>query len=93
VGRVHTDTGLYGIRETFPAPDPEKAIIQHDYAPVLLGRDPRDIERIWLDPLTHIQYRGWAGAEMRALSAIDVALWDPTLRSNEGKTGRGWLWL
>jgi len=74
--RIHTDTGIYGIGETFPGPASEKAVILHDYAPVLLGRDPRDIERIWLDLLTHIQYRGWAGAEMRALSAIDVALWD-----------------
>jgi L-alanine-DL-glutamate epimerase-like enolase superfamily enzyme len=74
--RIHTDTCIYGTGETFPAPDSEKAIILRDYAPVLLGRDPRDIERIWLDLLTHVQYRGWAGAEMRALSAIDVALWD-----------------
>ncbi|MGH9544920.1 MAG: mandelate racemase/muconate lactonizing enzyme family protein [Terriglobales bacterium] len=74
--RVHTDTGLYGIGETFTGPHSERAVVLRDYAPVLLGRDPRDIERIWLDLLTHIQYRGWAGAEMRALSAIDVALWD-----------------
>lgn len=74
--RIHTDTGIYGTGETFPAPDSEKAVVLLDYAPVLLGRDPRDIERIWLDLLTHIQYRGWGGAEMRALSAIDVALWD-----------------
>ena len=74
--RIHTDTGIYGTGETFPSPDSEKAVILRDYAPVVLGRDPRDIERIWLDLLTHIQYRGWAGAEMRALSAVDVALWD-----------------
>lgn len=74
--RIHTDSGIYGTGETFPAPDSEKAVILRDYAPVLLGRDPRDIERIWLDLLTRIQYRGWAGAEMRAISAVDVALWD-----------------
>lgn len=74
--RVHTDTGLCGLGETFPAPDSEKAVILNDYAPALLGRDPRDIERIWLDLFTQIQYRGWGGAEIRALSAIDVALWD-----------------
>lgn len=74
--RIHTDTGSYGVGETFPAPEAEKAVILRDYAPVLLGRDPRDIERIWLDLLTHVQYRGWAGAEIRALSAVDIALWD-----------------
>jgi galactonate dehydratase len=74
--RVHTDAGIFGTGETFPAPESERAVILKDLAPVLLGRDPRDIERIWLDLLTHIQYRGWAGAEMRAISAVDVALWD-----------------
>ena len=51
-------------------------MILSDYAPVLLGRDPRDIERLWLDLFTHVQFRGWGGAEIRALSAVDVALWD-----------------
>jgi len=74
--RIHTDNGLYGVGETFPAPEAEKAVIVRDYAPILLGRDPRDIERIWLDLFTHVQYRGWAGAEIRALSAVDIALWD-----------------
>jgi galactonate dehydratase len=74
--RLHTDAGLCGLGETFPAPACEKAVILSDYAPVLLGRDPRDIERLWLDLFTQIQYRGWGGAEIRALSAIDVALWD-----------------
>src|SRR3974377_974383 len=45
--RIHTDTGLCVLGETFPAPDSEKAVILGDYAPVLLGRDPRDIERLW----------------------------------------------
>ena len=67
---------LMASGETFPAPDCEKAVILTDYAPVLLGRDPRDIERLWLDLFTHVQFRGWGGAEIRALSAVDVALWD-----------------
>lgn len=74
--RIHTDSGIYGTGETFPGVDTEQAAVLRDFAPVLLNRDPRDIERIWLDLLTHIQYRGWAGTEMRAISAIDVALWD-----------------
>lgn len=74
--RIHTDSGIHGTGETFPGVDTEQAAVLRDFAPILLNRDPRDIERIWLDLLTHIQYRGWAGAEMRAISAIDVALWD-----------------
>lgn len=74
--RIHVDEGIYGVGETFPASASERAVILSDFAQSLLGRDPRDIERIWNDLFTQVQYRGWAGAEMRALSAIDVALWD-----------------
>lgn len=51
--RIHTDTGIYGTRETFPGQSSE-AVVLRDYAPVLLGRDPRDMERIWLAPKTSI---------------------------------------
>jgi L-alanine-DL-glutamate epimerase-like enolase superfamily enzyme len=53
------------------------AAVVHDVAaPVLLGADPVDIERHW-HALFHITtYFGYAGAEMRAVSAIDIALWD-----------------
>ena len=74
--RVHTDEGVYGTGETFPASASERAVILRDYAPSLLGRDPRDIEKIWSDLFAQVQYRGWAGAEIRALSAVDVALYD-----------------
>ncbi len=74
--RIHTDQGSYGTGETFPAPAVDRAVILNDFAPLLLGRDPRDIEKIWSDLFLKIQFRGWAGAEIRALSAIDVALYD-----------------
>ena len=34
------------------------------------------IDRLWADMFLAISYAGWAGAEMRAISAIDMALWD-----------------
>jgi galactonate dehydratase len=74
--RIHTDEGTYGTGETFPASTSERAVVLADFAPSLLGRDPRDIERIWSDLFLQVQYRGWAGAEIRALSGIDVALYD-----------------
>lgn len=79
--RIHTDEGVTGLGETFPATVPDQAVILRDYAPQLVGRDPRDIEAIWLDLFTSVQYRGWAGAEIRALSAVDIALWDLLARS------------
>ena len=74
--RIHTDEGLVGLGETYPRPEAEKAIIHHDLAPVLLGRNPLEIDRLWLDMFQRISYSGWAGAEMRAISALDIALWD-----------------
>ena len=74
--RIHTSEGIYGTGETFPASASERAVILGDFGPSLLDRDPRDIERIWSDLFLQVQYRGWAGAEIRALSAIDVALYD-----------------
>jgi galactonate dehydratase len=74
--RIHTDEGLIGLGETYPHPEAEKAIIHRSLAPVLLGRDPLSIDRLWADMFQAISYSGWAGAEMRAISAIDIALWD-----------------
>ncbi|MDQ6700810.1 MAG: mandelate racemase/muconate lactonizing enzyme family protein [Acidobacteriota bacterium] len=74
--RIHTDSGLIGLGETYPHPESEKAVVHHSLAPVLLGRDPLSIDRLWLDMFQAVSYSGWAGAEMRAISAIDIALWD-----------------
>ena len=74
--RIHTDSGLTGLGETYPRPESEKAVIHRALAPVLLGRDPSGIDRLWSDMFQAVAYSGWAGAEMRAISAVDIALWD-----------------
>jgi galactonate dehydratase len=74
--RLHTDAGPLGLGETFPSGVAERAVIEKHLAPLLLGRDPQEIERLWQEMFVAIAYPGWAGAEMRAISAIDVALWD-----------------
>ncbi len=74
--RIHTDEGLIGLGETYPAAASAEAVIRDSFAPILLGRDPREIERLWADLFLAVSFHGWAGAEIRALSAIDVALWD-----------------
>ncbi|MGH9662610.1 MAG: mandelate racemase/muconate lactonizing enzyme family protein, partial [Bryobacteraceae bacterium] len=76
--RIHTDEGLVGLGETYPHPEAEAAVIHDRLAPVLLGRDPASIDRLWQDMFLAVSYSGWAGAEMRAISAIDIALWDLT---------------
>lgn len=74
--RIHTDEGLVGLGETYPRPETEKAVVLGSLAPVLLGRDPSQIDRLWADMFEAIAYSGWAGAELRAISAVDIALWD-----------------
>ena len=74
--RLHTDEGIIGLGETFPSGEGERAIVEKHLSRVLLGQDPRDIERLWQDMYFTVNFPGWAGAEMRAISAVDIALWD-----------------
>ena len=74
--RIHTDSGLVGLGETYPHPEAEKAVVLRSLAPVLLGRDPSQIDRLWADMFQAVSFSGWAGAEMRAIGAVDIALWD-----------------
>jgi L-alanine-DL-glutamate epimerase-like enolase superfamily enzyme len=76
VVRVHTDTGLVGLGETVDKIPGSRGALHGTVAPLLLGQDPRDIEGLWQVAADNIMYHGFAGAEMRALSAVELALWD-----------------
>ncbi len=74
--QVHTDAGLMGLGETFQSPGAVARIIHDTLAQILLGQDPTQIELLWHHMYRTVHYAGYAGAEMRAISAIDIALWD-----------------
>ena len=74
--RVHTDSGLVGLGETVDKVPGAKAALHGTIAPLVLGQDPLDIEGLWRFVMDNIMYHGYAGAETRALSAFEVALWD-----------------
>ncbi len=74
--RIKTGDGLYGTGETYSRNTVEAEVVHSTAAGYLLGRDPRDIERIWADLYHRFDYQIAGGAEMRVLSAIDLALWD-----------------
>jgi galactonate dehydratase len=74
--RLHTDDGLIGLGETYYVPRAVSAIIHDVFANLLLGRSAFDIERHWNNLFSTVNFFGFAGSEMRAISAIDVALWD-----------------
>ncbi len=73
---VHTDAGLSGLGETFRGPQAVAAHVHESIAPYLLGRDPCAVEAHSHHMLNG--YLGFAasGAETRAASAVDIALWD-----------------
>jgi L-alanine-DL-glutamate epimerase-like enolase superfamily enzyme len=50
-------------------------------APELIGQDPHRTEGLWRSMYHKILINGRAGAAMRALSALDIALWDRNARS------------
>ena len=74
--QISTDTGLVGLGETFYAPTVVEAAIHDWFGPLLIGRDPGAIERHWEAMFRLSDHAGYGGAEMRAISAIDIALWD-----------------
>src|SRR5277367_2310958 len=73
---LDTDDGLTGLGESFRGAQATEAVIHEQIAPWLIGRDARRIEAISRHLTT--PYIGFhsAGAEIRAASAIDLALWD-----------------
>jgi L-alanine-DL-glutamate epimerase-like enolase superfamily enzyme len=81
--RIRADDGTEGFGFTgthahLPSDRLITACIRDCYADLLLGEDPRDIQRLWLK-LAHcppLQWVGRAGITHLALAAVDVALWD-----------------
>ncbi|MBI4306549.1 MAG: mandelate racemase/muconate lactonizing enzyme family protein, partial [Chloroflexi bacterium] len=74
--QVHTDAGYTGLGETWYLPRAVAAVIHDVYAPYLIGKNPMNRERLWDLMYGIAESFGYAGAEFRALSAVDTALWD-----------------
>lgn len=74
--KVYTDEGLVGYGESTNLPKVVEGAIHDFCAPAVLGQDAGDIEAIWNKLYAVSNYQGSAGAELRALSALDIALWD-----------------
>jgi galactonate dehydratase len=74
--RIHTDEGFIGNGESYYAPHAVAAMVHDWMARYLLGADPLDIEKHWRFLYERAANFGARGCELRALSAIDLALWD-----------------
>lgn len=73
--RLHTDSGLIGTGETYPYSNGELGTLK-DYTRFILGKDPRDIDGIWKNIYHSMAMRNAGGADMRMLSAINMAQMD-----------------
>jgi len=72
--QVHTDHGVTGLGQTV---DVRTVDVIHDLAgQFLIGADPRQVTALWHRMFDYVAYHGYAGAEIRAISAFDIALWD-----------------
>ena len=82
--KIHTDTGLTGIGEVDSSPEVAKAIFEAPFSHtiasglrhLLVGEDPRDVERLWEKMYRGTIYFGRRGAAIHAISGADIALWD-----------------
>ncbi|HYE94101.1 MAG TPA: mandelate racemase/muconate lactonizing enzyme family protein [Terriglobales bacterium] len=77
--RVRDADGAEGVGYTYTVGTGGRAahaLIAHDLAPLLAGRDPERIEELWQAMWWHVHYGGRGGAQVLAISAIDIALWD-----------------
>ena len=94
VVKIVADSGLVGWGEAKAGVGSSSsahglaAIINRDYAPLLVGQDPRDVSRLW-DVMYNTPREGYAldrghvlpqlgrrGLSISAIAGVDLALWD-----------------
>ena len=73
--KIGTDAGVYGIGESYYFGRTVATFVEEFVAPTLIGLDPANIESISRKLTTYIGALS-SGVEMRAKSAVDIALWD-----------------
>lgn len=77
--KVTTDQGIHGWGEAHAVMTPRvvKTAISDLFAPVLIGKDARNVEALWEKMYSTQRLRGYGtGFYTRAMAGIDIALWD-----------------
>ena len=74
--QIYTDEGHVGLGETWYGPMAVEGAVHELFAPMLIGRNPLNIENHWHNMFRLADHWGYGGAETRAISALDIALWD-----------------
>lgn len=76
--RVHTDEGITGIGQCEAPSLVIHAIVQNSMGlkALLLGEDPREVQRLWQKMYNATGLYGRRGVTMGAIGAVETALWD-----------------
>lgn len=77
--RIETREGLVGWGECFGPGHvavANRAIVEEVIAPMIVGENPLDRERLWHKVYNLLRDHGQKGMPIQALSGIDIALWD-----------------
>jgi D-galactarolactone cycloisomerase len=69
------DDGTAGWGECLGPAAPNAAVV-NAYSNWLVGHDPLETEKIWIELYNALRDQGQRGLTMTALSGIDIALWD-----------------
>src|SRR5437867_8851577 len=84
--RLHDDDGAQGVGYTYTVGTGGAAVhalIARDLTPLLMGRDAERIEEVWQAMWWALHYGGRGGAQVLAMSAVDIALRDLRARRQE----------
>lgn len=74
--RVTTDDGFYGLGGVGLGSEAMARLIEHQLAPLVVGRSAFDVELLWELMFRSTINIGRKGLVLEAISAIDIALWD-----------------
>ncbi len=77
--RLATDTPIAGVGLAYLLGSGAAAVcslIADELAPLVIGEDPQDTDRLFAKAESRFRAVGFAGLAARAYSALDIALWD-----------------
>lgn len=75
VVRIETDEGIAGVGYAYGSSLIHN-VIETSLTPLLIGQDALAVERLWERMFRDTLLLGRQGVVMRAISAVDIALWD-----------------
>src|SRR5438045_8129595 len=75
--RLRTDAGAVGLGFTAAATAGRalRVLVEGEFAPLVIGEDPTENERLFAKAQGRFRAVGWGGLAARAYAAIDMALW------------------